>query len=119
MGGYMRNVTLAIMAVLIMAGSAWAIDTALTSPLVIVEPAITMRQFSFTIIPSQNQVRAEMQFLDASGEVVKTRECEFVASIVTNAVIAEDKVGQKYIDVLMQAIHNKCKDNWSISGEDN
>lgn len=115
-----RQLILIIMAVSILsiATMVEAIDTTLTSPITILSPATKIRQTNFTIIPSENKVRTQISFLDANGQEVQTKECEFTDPAVTNAVITSVKVGQKYIDVLQQAIQNKCKGLWNITGTD-
>ena len=114
----MRKIILAIVAVLILTGSAWAVDTTLTSPLVITAPATIMKQYSFTIIPSENKVRALMNFVDASGNLVQTRECEFKDAAIVDAVITANKVDKKYVKVLSNLIQTKCKTVMGLSGED-
>ena len=113
----MKRVLLALVILTICASICYAQpETTLSTPFVVIEPAVKMKQVQFTIIPAENKVRAEMRFLDASSNVVQIKECEFTDSSVTNAVIQSGKVGQKYINVLMTSIHNKCKTLWGLSG---
>lgn len=93
----MKRIILAVAISLILTGSAFAVDTTLTSPLVITNPATIMKQFSFTIIPSENKVRAMMNFVDASDNTVQSRECEFVDSAVTNAKYPATSTDPSYV----------------------
>ncbi len=118
----MKKIILVLVILGLMITPVWAVETTLTTPLVITEPATKMIQYSFTVIPSENKVRAEMQWKDASGNLLTfpcKAECEFTDPAVTNAVIASGKVGQKYIDVMAAFIQTKCKGLWNITGTDN
>lgn len=120
-GVNMKRLILSLVFLSLMVTPLWAIETILQTPLAVVESQIAtkMIQYSFTVIPSENTVRASMQWKDASGNpIAYSKECEFVDPAVTNAVITSGKVGQKYIDVMAGFIQTKCKGLWNITGID-
>lgn len=117
----MKTILIVALSILILTASvAMATDlTTLTAPLTITNPATTMKQYSFTIIPSENRVVATMQFKDVDGNTVSEKECTFIDPAVAGANIGAGKVGQKYIDVMAGFIQTKCKGLWGLTGTDN
>lgn len=116
----MNKIILSLVFLGLMLTPVLAVETVLDTPLVITAPATKMIQYSFTIIPSENKVRASMQWRDASDNpIAYEKECEFVDPAVTNALITTGKIGQKYIDVMAGFIQTKCKGLWNLTGTDN
>lgn len=74
-----------ILAFVLMAVPALAVDTTLDTPHSIANPAVTLRQVSFEWLP--DRFITQFQFLDAQGNIVGSKKCELVdhVEVVTPA----------------------------------
>ncbi len=112
-----KKIFLTIMILCFMVSTVFAQEIIPTIPIIIINPATKIKDYSITFTPQD--IIVKLNWTDAENYIIKESYITISGEdfdALLNATIQSGHVGQKFSTIMFKAIRTKCKEKLGIAG---